>query len=92
MTATKTPDPDFALGASELAVLEVLLSRAGRVVSREVLRRATGMQSKSERRCDSIIVLLRRTLGDGAIITVRSRGWMLDPQYCEPAVALLSST
>lgn len=65
------------LGAQERAVLSVLLANRGRVVSRRELARLADLTSLSERRCDSIIVQIRRRLGAEAVVTVRSRGWML---------------
>lgn len=64
---------------TEVAVLAVFVENAGRVVSRDTLRRSADLQHCSERRCDGVVSNLRRMLGDTAIITVRSRGWMLSP-------------
>jgi hypothetical protein len=72
-------------------VLSVLLAAAGRVVSRTELARRAGIGSLSQRRCDAILVPLRRRLGPGAILTVRSRGWMLVPEYADHARTLLHS-
>lgn len=58
-------------------MLSVLLANRGRVVSRRELARLADLTSLSERRCDSIIVQIRRRLGAEAVVTVRSRGWML---------------
>jgi len=49
-----------------------------RLVSRRELARRVGIADLSERRCDSLLVGVRRVLGADAIRTVRSRGWMLD--------------
>jgi DNA-binding response OmpR family regulator len=65
------------LGRAEAAVLAVLTEANGRVVSRQELARRTGLRDASPRRCDSIVVQLRRSLGDDAIRTVRRRGWAL---------------
>jgi DNA-binding response OmpR family regulator len=69
------------LGAAEAAVLAVLREANGRVVSRRELARRAGLREASPRRADSIGVQLRRSLGDDAIRTVRSRGWALDPRH-----------
>lgn len=71
------------LGPAEIAVLAVLREANGRVVSRQQLARKAGLRDASPRRADSILVQLRRTLGDDAIRTVRSRGWALDPRHAE---------
>jgi DNA-binding response OmpR family regulator len=65
------------LGKAEAAVLAVLTEANGRVVSRQELVRRTGLRDASPRRCDSIVVQLRRSLGEDAIRTVRRRGWAL---------------
>jgi DNA-binding response OmpR family regulator len=72
-------DPLGHLGTQERAVLIALAEDAGKVVSRRELARRIGIENLSERRCDSILVGVRRVLGPDAIRTVRSRGWMLQP-------------
>lgn len=67
------------LSDQERAALVVLWEAGGRVVGRRELARAIGLADRNDRRCDSLLVGLRRVLGPDAIITVRSRGWMLDP-------------
>ena len=61
----------------EAAVLAVLQQAQGRVVSRVELARAAGLDGLSERRVDGVLVLLRRVLPSGALVTVRGRGWAL---------------
>jgi DNA-binding response OmpR family regulator len=76
--ASSTPLGTASLGTQERAVLSVLLANKGRVLGRRELARQAGMGDLSERRCDSVLVGIRRVLGPDAIRTVRSRGWMLD--------------
>lgn len=78
------------LGPAETAVLRVLVERAGRVTGRHDLNRLAGLDG-SERRCDAALVLVRRTLGEGAVVTVRRRGWMLRKESAGAARALLDS-
>lgn len=56
---------------------EVLLANAGRVISRAELARRAGLADLSARRCDSLIVGIRRAIGADRVVTVRRRGWML---------------
>ena len=58
---------------------EVLASNAGRVLSRAELARRAGLADLSARRCDSLIVGIRRAIGAERVVTVRRRGWMLVP-------------
>ena len=67
------------LGSQELALLDVLIEARGRVVSRTELRRRAGLVDASDRRCDVVLVGLRRALGPGAVTNVRGRGWRLEP-------------
>jgi DNA-binding response OmpR family regulator len=69
--------PLALLTAQEQAVYQVLASNAGRVVSRAEIARQAGIAELSERRCDSLIVGIRRRIGADQITTVRRRGWML---------------
>ena len=57
------------------AVLEALAR--GRVVSRAELARAAGLEGLSERRCDGLLVELRRDLGPDVLRNLRRRGWIL---------------
>ena len=65
------------LTPQERAVYQVLLANTGRVVSRAELAGAAGLSSRSARRCDSLIVGVRRAVGADRVLTVRRRGWML---------------
>lgn len=79
------------LGANELAVLVVLVECSGRVVGRREIARRAGLSDLNERRCDSLLVTLRRALGGDAIRTVRGRGWMLTAAHTARAAALLDT-
>lgn len=74
---------------TETAVLAVFVENAGRVVSRDTLRRSAGLQHCTERRCDSVVSSIRAMLGNNALLTVRSRGWMLSPDAVAVARDLL---
>jgi DNA-binding winged helix-turn-helix (wHTH) protein len=39
-----------------------------------------------------VLVNLRKALGDGAIVTIRRRGWMLDNSVASQAAALIDSS
>ena len=82
-------DPLGHLGTQERAVLFALAESAGKVVSRRELARRVGIAELSERRCDSLLVGVRRVLGADAIVTVRSRGWMLQVEAAEALAGLL---
>ena len=82
-------DPLGHLGTQERAVLFTLVESAGKVVSRHELARRVGIADLSERRCDSLLVGVRRVLGPDAIRTVRSRGWMIEPDVAAVAVSML---
>jgi DNA-binding response OmpR family regulator len=71
-------DPPLTLlTAQERVVYDVLASKPGRVMSRAEISRLAGISNLSERRCDSLIVGIRRRIGADRIVTVRRRGWML---------------
>jgi DNA-binding response OmpR family regulator len=80
----------YRLGEQEQSVLTVLLANRGRVISRRELARRAGLADLSERRCDSLLVAIRRALGPQAVVTVRSRGWMLSDDAIDAASALAS--
>jgi DNA-binding response OmpR family regulator len=81
-----------SLSDQEQSVLRGLLASAGRVVSRRELARRAGLSEMSERRCDSILVAVRRALPTDAIVTVRGRGWMLQQPAISAAIILLETT
>jgi DNA-binding winged helix-turn-helix (wHTH) protein len=85
--------PSFSPGAlseTDLAVLRVLVDRSGKITSRDDLNKLAGL-SGSQRRCEAVLVNLRKALGEGAIVTIRRRGWMLDNSVAAMAVALINS-
>jgi len=77
VTSGGRPHPLGPLTPQERAVLDALMARSGRVVSRSELARAVGVADLSERRCDSLVVAVRRAVGAERVVTVRRRGWML---------------
>lgn len=79
------------LGTQELAVLQVLLACQGRVVGRRELSRMAGLAQLNERRCDSLLVTIRKALGPDSLRTVRGRGWMLNITAIEDATTLLAA-
>jgi DNA-binding winged helix-turn-helix (wHTH) protein len=80
----------YRLGEQEQSVLQVLLASRGRVISRRDLARRAGLANLSERRCDSLLVAIRRALGPKSVVTVRSRGWMLSDEAIDAAFVLAS--
>jgi len=79
------------LGTQELALLRALIDCSGRVVGRRELARLAGMSALHERRCDSLLVSIRKTLGSDSIRTVRGRGWILNIDNLEQATALVAA-
>lgn len=63
----------------EERVLEVLAAAEGRVVPRRELIRGAGLHDCSPRRCEAVLVGLRRALGGDTTHNVRGRGWRLAP-------------
>jgi DNA-binding response OmpR family regulator len=63
------------LSAQEVAVLTAFAEAGDRVVTRSELMRRTRLPRSAPRRCDALLVGLRRALEDGAIANVRGRGW-----------------
>ena len=78
------------LGEQEQTVLDVLLIHRGRVISRRELARRAGLANLSERRCDSLLVAIRRALGPDSVVSVRSRGWMLSAEGIQRAASVLA--
>lgn len=74
-SAAGRDDVAAPLNAGELAVFSVLAAAGPRVVSRQELTRRAGLVGLSARRCDSLLVGLRRHLGPDVAVTVRGRGW-----------------
>ncbi|MFZ4719136.1 MAG: hypothetical protein ACOYMR_06910 [Ilumatobacteraceae bacterium] len=70
--------------------MAVLLANHRRVIGRRELARLAGMADLSDRRCDSVLVGVRRVLGPDSIVTVRSRGWMLAEHAVPLAEAFLA--
>ncbi len=58
-------------------MFDVLAARSGRVLSRQEIARRAGLADLSPRRCDSLIVGIRRAVGADRVRTIRRRGWML---------------
>ena len=83
---TATPLPP-----QESAVLRALIICSGRVVSRRELSRLAGIAELNERRCDSLLVSIRKALGPDSIRTVRGRGWMLNLNNLEQANLLVAA-
>ena len=79
-----------ALTEADLSVLRVLVARSGRITNRDDLNKLAGL-SGSQRRCEAVLVNLRKALGDEAIVTIRRRGWMLDNSVVAAAIALINS-
>lgn len=70
-------DRRLDLSPQEVAMLAALLDARGRVVARSELARRAGLSESSSRRCDGVLVGLRRALGEEAVCNVRGRGWRL---------------
>ena len=79
------------LPPQESAVLRALIICSGRVVSRREVSRLAGIAELNERRCDSLLVSIRKALGPDSIHTVRGRGWMLNHAAIEQATSLLAA-
>lgn len=65
------------LTPQEQLVYQVLRDHQGRVIGRRELARRAGLSDLGVRRCDAIIVGIRRVVGAERVVTVRRRGWML---------------
>ena len=68
---------EIRLTPQELAVYIVLENHRDRVLSRAEIARRAGIAGLSDRRCDALIVGIRRQIGADRVRTVRRRGWML---------------
>ena len=72
-------------------MLSALVDSRGKVVDRDRLRRDAGLRDLNDRSCDSALVGIRRALGPDAVVTVRRRGWRLNPEILATALVLVSS-
>ncbi len=72
-------------------MLSALVDSGGRVVDRDRLRREAGLRDLNDRSCDSALVGIRRALGPEAVVTVRRRGWRLNPDVTAVALMIISS-
>ena len=79
------------LPPQESAVLRALIICSGRVVSRRELSRLAGIADLNDRRCDSLLVSIRKALGPESIRTVRGRGWMINHAAIDQATSLLAA-
>ena len=70
-------DDVLTLSAGEFAVLQALVAARGRVVPRAELASLAGLSAASPRRCDGLLVGIRRAVGGDLVRNVRGRGWML---------------
>lgn len=70
-------DP-LPLSPSQLELLAFLVANRDRVVTREELASAAGLEN--ERSVDVALTAVRRALGRDAIRNVRNRGWIFEPQ------------
>ncbi|MBI4883372.1 MAG: helix-turn-helix domain-containing protein [Actinobacteria bacterium] len=78
-----------SLTPREREVLGILVANRGRVLARHELAHQAGLEDLHDRRCDKVLVRLRERLGNNAIVTVRSRGWMLSLDAVGQATDLL---
>lgn len=85
----KSLAPNSDLSSTDIAVLQVLVDSAHRVISRETISRCAGLEADSARRPDASLVALRRALGPESFITVRRRGWALTDSGLQAAAELL---
>ena len=70
-------DRRLNLSVQEVAMLAALLEAEGKVVARDELARKAGLGAFSPRRCDGVLVGLRRAVGAESLCNVRGRGWRL---------------
>ena len=73
-------------------MLAVLVANQHRVISRGELARLAGLDGLSERRCDSVLVQIRRYLGRDSVSTVRGRGWRLTAAHVDAAIAAINAS
>jgi DNA-binding response OmpR family regulator len=74
---SQTSHPLEGLTPQERAVYEALAARPNRVMTRLEIARAVGIIDLNQRRCDSLIVGIRRVIGSDCLLTVRRRGYLL---------------
>ena len=90
LVAEGIPKPsEPVLTTQERAVLLALVESCDRVIGRRELARRAGLTDVNERRCDSLLVSVRRALGPESVRTVRGRGWMIASTHLDIAKSLL---
>jgi DNA-binding winged helix-turn-helix (wHTH) protein len=75
---------DITLGNQQRAVLTVLARKPGRVVTSEELAAVVGLPAMTPRRADVVMNGINEVLGEGTIVDVPRRGWMLQPYTDAP--------
>jgi DNA-binding response OmpR family regulator len=65
------------LSRQAVLVLAALSERSGRVVTRQQLAQRAELTHLSRRRCDQLLLDVRRALGPSVVRNVRGRGWIL---------------
>ena len=73
------------LSRQAVLVLAALTERRGRVVTRQQLARRAELTHLSDRRCDQLLLDVRRALGPSVVRNVRGRGWILAVEHAQVA-------
>lgn len=83
--------PAQGLTSLDIGTLRLLIENSGRIIGRDQLARLLNVEASAARRVDGSLVVLRRLLGPDAIMTVRSRGWMLTVAGIATATRILQT-